>query len=141
MIAYLDTSALIPLVIEESSSEACHTLWHLADDVTSSHLTWVEASAALAAAHRAGRLTDAAHDRARRALGVYWSDISVLAVDEHVIDTAAHLTRSHALRGYGAVHCATAAYATSNDMVAAAGDRRLLDAWASVGLQTVDINQ
>ena len=47
MIAYFDTSALVPLLIEEESTPTCQELWEQADDVASSQLFFVEAAAAL----------------------------------------------------------------------------------------------
>jgi hypothetical protein len=48
------------------------------------------------------------------------------------------LARSHALRGYGAVHCAAALRVTSTSTVALAGDQHLLEAWQREGLQVLD---
>ena len=48
MIGYLDTSALVPLLIGEATSPACREFWNTADAVTSTRLLYVEAVAALA---------------------------------------------------------------------------------------------
>ena len=58
MIAYFDTSALLPLLIDEPGSERAGRLWDEADHVVSVRLIYVEARAALAQARRLERLAD-----------------------------------------------------------------------------------
>ena len=50
------------------------------------------------------------------------------------------MTDELGLRGYVAVHCASAEAVNDADLVAAAGDRQLLDAWQQMGIATVDVN-
>jgi len=38
------------------------------------------------------------------------------------------------------VHCASAVQLGDDDLVAVSGDRRLLEAWALLGLATFDVN-
>lgn len=140
MIAYLDTSALFPLLVQEPTSEACRALWDTADDVASNQITFVECAAALAAARRAHRITHTQHRTCRSWLDDFWREISVVPVDQTIVSVAAELTDAHSLRGYDAVHCASAMAIQDVDLVAAAGDRRLLDAWHDLGVATVDIN-
>ncbi|ORW78676.1 twitching motility protein PilT [Mycobacterium riyadhense] len=45
------------------------------------------------------------------------------------------------MRGYDAVHCASAEQLDDDDVVAASGDQRLLTAWLELGIATYDINQ
>jgi uncharacterized protein len=63
VIGYLDTSAVVPLIVKETSSGACRRFWDDADDLVTSRLTYVEAAAALAQAQRLGRLAPRAHRR------------------------------------------------------------------------------
>lgn len=138
MIAYLDTSAFVPLIIREAGTATCQEVWRLADHVVSSRLLYVEASAALAQASRLGRLTAAGHGAAVAAMDSLWSRMDVVGVDAELIERAAKLAHVHALRGYDAVHCASAELMADPDLVAVAGDRRLLDALSTMGLDTVD---
>lgn len=55
MIGYLDTSAFVPLLIDEPTSAACRRFWDDADEVVSSRPRYVETAAALAQARRLGR--------------------------------------------------------------------------------------
>lgn len=52
MIAYFDTSAFVPLVIDEPSSPTAQRLWDIADRVVSVRLLYPETRAALAMARR-----------------------------------------------------------------------------------------
>ncbi|MEJ3743441.1 type II toxin-antitoxin system VapC family toxin [Actinomycetes bacterium KLBMP 9797] len=140
MIGYLDTSALVPLLVTEPSSASCRRFWNDADAVVSTRLLYVETSAALAQARRLGRLTDQEHHASLRLLDRMWSEVDVAEVDEPVVTRAAALTHALALRGYGAVHAASAEQLDDEDVVAASGDQRLLTAWATLGIATYDTN-
>ena len=141
MIAYFDTSAFVPLVISEPSSDACRELWDLADDVGASRLLYVETAAALAQAHRLGRLTTRMHTSARTRLAQLWSEMSVVEVDEPLAERAADLAGSLGLRGNDAVHCASAELAVlGGDGVVACGDQQMLGALQALGLATFDPN-
>ncbi|MEV6772835.1 type II toxin-antitoxin system VapC family toxin [Nocardia sp. NPDC051030] len=140
MIGYLDTSAFVPLLVDEPSSEACRRFWDDADAVVSSRMLYVETAAALAQAHRMTRLDDVGYAACRRLLDQLWSQIEVTEVDEPLIVRAAELADSQALRGYDAVHCASAEQLEDTDLVAASGDKRLLEAWRRLGVATFDTN-
>lgn len=136
MILYLDTSAVIPLVVAEPASAACRRLLDDADGLVSCRLVQVEAAAALAAARRADRITAAEQQRCLRVLGDLWPSLDLVEVDEPLIRRACELADLLSLRGYDAVHCAAAELVADDTLVAASGDRLLLRAWSSLGLQT-----
>ena len=140
MILYLDTSALVPLLVAEAPSPRCRRLWDGADAVLCSALGHVEASAALARSHRAGRLPASALGPAARLLADLWSDITVVPADEPRLRAASAVALRHGLRGYDAVHCAAALSVAADDLVAASGDQELLAAWREDGLAVVDTN-
>lgn len=54
MIGYLDTSAFVPLLIEEPTSQTGRRFWDDADVIVSSQLLYVETAAALAQARGSG---------------------------------------------------------------------------------------
>ncbi len=140
MIVYLDTSAVVPILIAEPSSDACRVIWEAADRRASVRLTYVETAAALSMAERQNRITPAQHDRAWSNFVRIWRDIDVVELTGELADSAAGLARSRRLRGYDAVHCAAAAALNDPDLVAAAGDVALLDAWHSLGVTVMDTN-
>jgi predicted nucleic acid-binding protein len=141
VIAYLDTSAFIPLVLAEPTSAECRRLWDDADSVVTSRLLYVESAAALAQARRLDRITDDHHGRAIEAAERLWTQVDVIELDGELASQAAALAASHSLRGYDAVHCASALAVQDADLVAAAGDRRLLGAWHALGIATFDTHQ
>ena len=57
-IVYLDTSALVKLVVDEPGSALAAALWDGADLVVTSRLADAEVRAVLAGGRRAGRLED-----------------------------------------------------------------------------------
>ena len=140
MIAYLDTSALVPILIEESSSPACQRLWNDADDVIAARICYVEISAALAAARRLGRLTTRQHTSALRGLDDLWSQMQMIEIDQPLLTRAAQLAHTLSLRGYDAVHAAAAESVADGLLVAGSGDKQLLDSWRHLGIATYDTN-
>lgn len=138
MIAYLDTSAVVPLLVQEPGSSFCQRIWNDADTVVSCRLTYVEAAAALAQAQRMGRLSERQYSVCRDQLNGLWGQLDIIEVDNALIRRAADLAYDHALRGYDAVHCACAEQIQGPEVVAVSGDRRLLDAWRGLGLSTAD---
>lgn len=108
MITYVDTSTLIKLIVEEPGSESAAQIWAASDSLVSVSLVEVEARAALAAARRAGRLTPAAHRRARAILVQLLEQVDTVEVTHDLVASAGDLAESHGLRGYDAVHLAAA---------------------------------
>ncbi len=138
MIAYFDTSALVPLVVAEPSSPLCGRVWDAAEVVASSRLAYVEATAALARAQWLGRLTAEDQRRSLRVLDEIWTEVDVVSVDELLVHEAAALATAHALRGHDAVHCASALRLTDLDVVGVSGDGELITAWQERGVDVVD---
>jgi predicted nucleic acid-binding protein len=140
VIGYLDTSAFVPLLVAEPGSPACRRFWDDADAVVSCRLLYVETAAALAQALRMARLDKDQYERARHLLDALWAEVEVIELDELLAVAAAEAAHALGLRGYDAVHCAAAEQLADEDMVAASGDRRLLEAWSERGLSTYDTN-
>ncbi|PWJ55093.1 hypothetical protein SAMN06264364_10414 [Quadrisphaera granulorum] len=139
MIAYFDTSSLVPLLVTEAGSAMARRLWDGAEVVVVTRLAHVEASAALAAAERAGRIDASQESAARALLETLWASVVVLELDETLMRAASQLTRNHGLRGYDAVHAAAAVrLGSDDDIVAVSGDRTMLAAWQRIGLVTVN---
>lgn len=138
MPAYFDTSAIVPLLIAEPSSERCANLWQRAELVFCSALALVEVHAALAQAERIGRVTSRARIDALTAFDARWRDVAVIEARGRILVAAASLAATHALRGYDAVHCASGLAVASRDTFAVSGDGDLLRAWDGEGLATAD---
>jgi uncharacterized protein len=99
VIADFDTSALIPLLIEEPGSVRAGRVWHVADHVTSVRLIYTEARAALAQAARLGRLASVDATLAVGALDGLYDQLDLLEIDEPLVRRAGELAQHHALRG------------------------------------------
>jgi predicted nucleic acid-binding protein len=108
VITYVDTSTLLKLAVDEAGSDRAELIWKAADTLASVGLVVVEARAALAAAARVGRLTAAQHRDAKAGVASLLGDLNLVEATAELIDRAAHLAESEALRGYDAVHLATA---------------------------------
>lgn len=108
MIAYFDTSALVKLFLREPGTETVRDLWEGAVDRVTSVATYPEARSAIASAARSRRIGEEYGDGAVAELGVRFSTMSVVVLDEQLATEAGDLAQRHALRGYDAVHLATA---------------------------------
>lgn len=140
MILYVDTSAFVPLLIEEPTSEICGQLWDHADRLVTTRLTYIETAAALAMAERLGRISATQRVAALQRLRELWTELDIVELDEQLMITASNAAQNHGLRGYDSVHLAAAAAIDDDDLVVAAGDRRLLDAWHDEGVSVIDTN-
>jgi len=140
MIGYFDTSAVVPLVVAEPGTNRCRQVWQACDIRASSLLVVAEAHAALAQALRLERLTLSAHHTAVRLLQRLIESLDLITPTQAIVDQAATMALDYALRGYDAVHAASALALQDPDLVAVSGDRALLDAWAALSLSTIDIN-
>lgn len=138
MIVYFDTSALIKLLIVERGSDRAVELWQRADLAVSSQLLYVEARAALAAAHRGARLDDPGLDQARAGLEALQAELRLLAVDETLARAAGDLAEQHGLRGYDAVHLASALAINADDVLLATWDGDLSEAAVATGALLVN---
>lgn len=134
MIAYFDTSALIPLLVAEPGSRRAAALWEAADRVASVRLIYPEARAALAQAHRLGRLTTRQLRDAVRGLDARCEQIDVIEIDAQLARRAGELAESHRLRGYDAVHLAAADRLRDPELVLVAGNGALLQAAMAEGM-------
>ncbi|MDQ3391601.1 MAG: type II toxin-antitoxin system VapC family toxin [Actinomycetota bacterium] len=134
MIAYFDTSAVVPLLVVEAGSTRAAVLWDGADRVVSARLVYPEGRAALALAHRLGRLTARQLRAAVAELDSKYEEFDLVEVDDMLARRAGHLAEAHGLRGYDAVHLAAADRVRDPDLVVVAGDGALLAAAATEGI-------
>ena len=140
MIAYFDTSALIPLIIDEPSTDRCARLWDGADRVVSARLLYPEARAALARAERTRRISPRQHAAAIAELENLSGQIDHIELTARLARVAGDLAQVHGLRGYDAVHLAAAASALDGQLVVVTGDVELAKAARSMGMAVADTN-
>lgn len=136
MITYIDTSVLVKLVIEEPGSDQAAQLWDRTDRVAAARIIVVEAHAALAAAARGGRLGAETHETAKADLAQVLGGLAMVEVTKHLVLRAAALAEQEALRGYDAVHLASALWLGA--AVMASTDAELCRASQRVGLHVAN---
>ena len=134
MIAYFDTSALVPLVVAEPTTAMCSRLWAESTRVTSIRLIYPEARAALARAQRMGRLTASQLDGAVAELDSIVDEVDVIELSAEIARSAGHLAQQFGLREYDAVHLAAALVVADDDLVLVTGDLELGSAANLAGL-------
>jgi len=134
VILYLDTSALVKLFVQEDGSDLAVGLVDAADVMATSRLAYVETRAALAAAARARRLTRAALRSATTDLDRRWDTLGVVEVTQEIAQRAAALAETRALRGFDALHLASALAIADDEFVLATWDEDLALAALAEGL-------
>jgi predicted nucleic acid-binding protein len=107
LIAYLDTSSLVKLYVEEEGSALIRALVERAEVVATSVVAYPEARAALARQRREGGLTSAGHDRVRNDFERDWPRYLTIEVSEAVYRSAGDLAEKHRLRGFDSLHLAS----------------------------------
>ena len=91
---YVDTSALVKLLIREPESERAHELWVAAARRFSSTLAHVESRSALARARHAGRLTSRQHARTKHELENLLAEIDLVEVTPDLARAAGEIGRA-----------------------------------------------
>jgi len=135
VIVYLDTSALVKLVVEERGSDVVEALVSTTEYAVSSVISYAECRSAIARAASVGRVDTT---EAVRSLDQVWGAVQTLDVDQRLSARAGELAGRHLLRGMDALHLATALEIASPDLAVAFAtfDRTLARAAAAEGLAT-----
>lgn len=134
MIAYFDTSAVVPLLVQEAGSERANLLWNEADRIASVRLVYAEGRAALAMAARLGRIDQIALRLAVDELDRLYQQMDHIEVTDTLIWRAGVLAEDYSLRGYDAVHLAAAEVLRAESLVFVAGDDLFCKAAEILGL-------
>jgi uncharacterized protein len=100
-------------------------------------LVYPEARAAAAAAQRGGRIDARTLKAAVRRIDELCRELEVIGLDDRLARSAGNLAQRHALRGYDAVHLASAVAIDDPDLVVATWDRDLATAAAAQGRTVV----
>jgi uncharacterized protein len=138
MIAYLDSSALVKLYTRESGSEETLALVSRAEVLGTGLIARAEVAAALSKAVRLKAVTGEEGGAALKAFRRQWPDLFHMDVNETVVVQADSLAWTYGLRGYDAVHLASALLwqsGLSQPVTLATFDRQLWDAAQLIGLE------
>jgi uncharacterized protein len=133
---YFDTSAFVKLLVQEPGSTPAIEAWEAAEPVMSCRLLVVEARAALAMARRLGRISGVQHASARASLADHWLDVHVIEITEPLTDRAGEIAEGQAVRGFDALHLASALHAACDVLITA--DAEMLRGARSLGLRVID---
>jgi predicted nucleic acid-binding protein len=107
LIAYLDTSSLVKLYVEEEGSLLVRELIERADLVATSVVAYPEARAAFARQRREGGLTAGGYTRARNDFERDWPRYLTIEVREAVYRSAGELAEKHHLSGFDSLRLAS----------------------------------
>jgi len=105
---FLDTSALVKLLVEEEHSRTVRDAAEASSVLVASHLALVETHATLTRMRRGGRVDADAAERLAAGFEELWVDVAVVPIVDRVVVRAAALARRHGLRGYDAMQLAAA---------------------------------
>ena len=108
MIAYLDSSALVKLYIQEPGSSEVRALVNEARIVATSRVAYVEARAGFARKLREGELLQEECSQIVEDFKEDWEKYFVVEVSENVARLGGRLVEKHPLRGFDAIHLASA---------------------------------
>jgi predicted nucleic acid-binding protein len=108
MALYLDTSGLVKLYIQEEHHSLALQAVQNESVVIISSVGYAEAGAAFARKLREGAWTQESHTRAVAALDMSWEVTTLMEVFVDLAIDAGTIAQVYALRGYDAVHLATA---------------------------------
>jgi predicted nucleic acid-binding protein len=136
LIVYFETSAIVPIVIEETSSTVASRLWDEADHVLSSRLVYAEGRAALATARRMDSIDEQELREALDAFEALHDQLDVIEITEGLVRDAGALAEQLSLRGHDAVHLASARLVDDPEMVIATRDQALIAAARDLGMAT-----
>ena len=108
MILYLDTSSLVKLYVQETESAEVKQIVQAAEVIATSHLAYVEARTAFARKRRERDVTPKDYRTVLQDFEHDWESYFLVDVSDVLIKLAARLAEKHALRGYDAIHLASA---------------------------------
>lgn len=108
MILYLDTSALVKLYVEEPRSAAVKEKVSAAQIVSTSRVAYVEARAGFARKFRQRELTRKEYSQVVKGFKRDWRNYFIVEVSEDVVELGGELVERHPLRGFDAIHLASA---------------------------------
>ncbi len=137
MIAYFDTSAMIPLLIDEPLSKLAERVWKGASWVASARVSYVEARSGLARACRMEHISPAELREAVEGLETLHRQMHQVEITANLVEKAGQLSEELALRANDAIQLAAVASLDIDDVVVVTGDRQLAAAAQALGLASI----
>jgi predicted nucleic acid-binding protein len=141
-VIYLDTSALIKRFVEEKGSSLVQSMVGSGAAVAIAKIAYAEVFSGLTRKMREGNLAKVQYDLACRQFETDWQAYIRVELNDDLLFLARDLIRRHGLKGFDAVHLASALSlknAIDEEVTFAAADRRLLRTAAAEGLRAVNV--
>lgn len=141
---YLDTSALIKRFVTERGSALVQKLLSDSEPIATAKIAYAEVYAGLTRKKREGHLSERNYDLACRQFEKDWQAYIHVELQDDVLTLARDLIRQLPLRGFDAVHLASALTlktALGEEVTFAAADERLLRAAAATSLRALDVEK
>jgi len=108
MIAYFDSSSIVKWFFDESFMESARDIKDKAASIVTSLISFPEVMSAINRAWREGRCLKPDMELVRDEFIRIWPDFRWINIDEKLMHNAGHLIFRHNLRGFDAVHMASA---------------------------------
>ena len=140
MILYLDTSAWVKLYVQEPGSKELRARANKAEAMAASVVAYPEARAAFARLKAQGVSTEAKHHQRLAQLNLDWENLLRIELTSEVVRTAGDLAEVYGLRGFDAIHLASALWLkekAGTPLNFAVFDQRLRAAAERAGLAVV----
>ena len=139
---YLDTSALIKRFVNEKGSPMVQSLLQQPEGVATAKIAYAEIFAGFARKLREGHFSKTLHALACRQFERVWPAYLRVELQDNVLFLARDLIQRHSLRGFDAVHLASALClknALGEEVTFAAADGRLLRAASAENLEALNV--
>jgi predicted nucleic acid-binding protein len=104
----MDTSSLVKLYVSEKETPATKHLVEATEVIATSRLAYVEARAAFARKHRERGVGLRDYRNILQIFDNDWESYFVVDISEALVKMAGQFAEKHALRGYDAIHLASA---------------------------------
>jgi predicted nucleic acid-binding protein len=139
MICYLDTSVAVKLYVMEAGTEDAKAAVAASSIIATSRVAYAEAMAAFARKLRMRDIHLKQHRRIVRDFRQDWNRYLLVEVSQQIVELAGELAGRRALRGYDAIHLASAIQLrerTDHAVIFLAADLNLRKAAKAEGLKT-----
>ncbi len=144
MILYLDTSAIVKKYFAEQGSKTVVSLWKNSEAVASSFVAYSETLCAIYRKQRESAVTlDVDFSKIIADFEKDWKKFIKIAVNDSLNKIIGKIARNHRLRGFDAIHLASALILKSNidsNILFACHDNLLLQSAIREGLSVPDLN-
>ena len=141
---YLDTSALIKRFVNEKGSPLVQSIVQGREAIATAKIAYAEIFAGLARKLRENNLSKAQSSVACRQFESDWQAYLRIALEDAILLSARDLIQRHPLRGFDAVHLASALRlktALGGEITFAAADGRLLKAAEAENLKLLNVEK